>query len=63
MIQFTYNQAMEAIETIKTSEGTSFWLKESLTKALDRDCVKALKDSEVLTAILRTRVNQIQGRL
>lgn len=62
MLNFTYTQAQEATKAIQEGEAVSYWLKDTLERALNRDCVKVLKDSEVLTAILKARLNYIQGK-
>lgn len=40
----------------------SYYLKDALTKALDRDPVDALNDAEALTLALKDRLQSITGR-
>jgi hypothetical protein len=41
----------------------STWLKTALRSALDRDCVDAANDAELLAFVLRERCDQYQARL
>jgi hypothetical protein len=45
---------------VLTDPTASRWLKDSLRSALDRDAVDAVNDAEVLTQILRNRLEAIQ---
>ncbi|KPX32994.1 MULTISPECIES: hypothetical protein [Pseudomonas syringae group] len=40
------------IEAIMESPDTSYWLKDTLTSALKRDCIDAAGDAEILFQIL-----------
>lgn len=46
-----------SIEEILADPSVSFWLKDALRSALDRDPVDAWKDTDLLTVILRERVD------
>src|SRR5262245_6158043 len=47
--------APKADEVLK-DPSASHWLKDALQSAIQRDCLDALRDAEVLTAILRARL-------
>lgn len=47
------------IADIRHSPAASFWLKEALERALQRDCVDACHDAERLAAVLRARCEEI----
>jgi hypothetical protein len=49
----------DAITKMQTSPGTSYWLKDALNKALNRDCVDACHDAEALAAVLRARCDDL----
>lgn len=49
----------DEIRQILSGPGTSHWLKNALTTALDRDPVDAVNDAELLTLILVHRVDKI----
>jgi hypothetical protein len=51
-----------AVSTILHSPATSYWLKDALAKALNRDCVDACHDAELLAEVLRARVDMFQSR-
>lgn len=40
------------------NEATSYWLRDALRTALQRDCVDAVADAEILLDVLRSRANQ-----
>lgn len=61
-MKLSYDMATKHIQAIRQSEGCSYWLKNTLESALDRDCVKALHEVDLIAAILRTRVEYIQGK-
>jgi hypothetical protein len=44
---------------ILSGPGTSHWLKNALTTALDRDPVDAVNDAELLTMVLGHRADKI----
>jgi hypothetical protein len=50
------------IEQVLTDPTASFWLKEALSSALDRDPVDAANDAEVLAQLLGRRCQEILGR-
>lgn len=43
------------IRKVMRSEEASFWLKDSLSTALKRDCVDAANDAEYLAVLLKLR--------
>lgn len=45
----------EEVKQLMADPATSFWLKKSLTTALDRDPVDAFLDAQVLCRIVSTR--------
>lgn len=49
------------MQEILTSPGTSFWLKEALQAALQRDPVDAANDAELLALVLASRRASLQG--
>lgn len=49
-------------EQLLADPSASFWLKESLQKALARDPVDALNDAETLAAVLQVRVDSLLKR-
>lgn len=51
----------DEIRTILSGPGTSTWLKNALTTALDRDPVDAVNDAELLAMVLGHRVDHIQA--
>lgn len=48
---------MPICETILDDPAASFWLKNTLRSALDRDPVDALNDSELLVVALKERLD------
>ncbi|MGH8159244.1 MAG: hypothetical protein ACREPQ_14080 [Rhodanobacter sp.] len=44
---------------ILADPSASFWLKAALTSALERDCVDAANDAELLAEVLAQRANEI----
>jgi len=50
------------IQELLDSPCTSYWLKDALRSALNRDCVDAAADAEVLAAVLTLRAEEILGR-
>ena len=48
-----------ASKQILNGPGTSHWLKNALTTALDRDPVDAVNDAELLAMVLEHRADQI----
>lgn len=48
-------------EDVLADETASFWLKEALQSALERDPVDALNDALVLAAILDTHLRVVFG--
>jgi hypothetical protein len=51
----------DEIRTILSGLGTSTWLKNALTTALDRDPVDAVNDAELLATVLGRRADQIMA--
>ncbi len=51
----------DEIRQILNGPGTSHWLKNALTTALDRDPVDAVNDAELLAIVLRHRHDVIQS--
>lgn len=49
------------IHAILEDPSTSYWLKDALTSALQRDIVDASQDAELLSQILRIRANDALG--
>lgn len=49
----------DEIRQILSEPGTSTWMKEALTTALNRDPVDAAKDAELLAIVLGHRADQI----
>jgi hypothetical protein len=50
------------IEQVLADPAASFWLKEALRSALDRDPVDAANDAEVLAQLLGRRCQEILGQ-
>lgn len=48
----------DEIRQILDGPGTSYWLKNALTAALDRDPVDACNDAELLAMVLGHRADQ-----
>lgn len=44
---------------ISSDHAISYWLRESLLSAIDRDAVDAVKDAEILLEILQLRVSTL----
>jgi hypothetical protein len=51
----------DEIRQILSGPGTSHWLKDALTSALDRDPVDAVNDAELLAMVLGHRADHIQA--
>ena len=49
------------IRAILREPGTSQWMKDALSAALDRDPVDAVNDAELLAIVLRHRAEVIQS--
>jgi hypothetical protein len=47
------------IRTVRSGPGTSQWLKNALTAALNREPVDAVNDAELLAMVLGHRADQI----
>lgn len=45
------------VDLVLSDPSTSFWLRENLCRALDRDPVDALADAEALTQLLHKRLS------
>jgi hypothetical protein len=50
-------QALPTLQQVLDSPSTSNWLKNALRSAIQRDCVDAANDAEVLAALLRRHAN------
>ena len=50
------------IEEALESPAVSFWLKDALGGALERDCVDAWKDAEYLAHLLKLVADDLLGR-
>jgi hypothetical protein len=50
----------DEIKQILNGPGTSHWLKNALTSALDRDPVDAVNDAELLAMVLGHQAGQIK---
>ena len=51
----------DEIRAILREPGTSNWIKNALSAALDRDPVDAVNDAELLAIVLRHRAEVIQS--
>jgi len=49
----------DAVALTLENPACSFWLRDALTQALDRDPVDALADAEQLVSLLRNRLSAI----
>lgn len=49
-------------DQILNDPAASFWLKETLQKALTRDPVDALNDAETLASVLKSRLESLMPR-
>lgn len=49
------------IDDLLSDLSISFWLKNALTSALERDAVDALNDAELLVVVLKNRLDHIFG--
>lgn len=58
----TETGAAPGVHEILASPSTSFWLKDALQGALQRDPVDAANDAEVLAAVLAKRCAALQGK-
>lgn len=53
----------QRIKEILDSPSASYWLKKTLTAALERDCIDAVNDCEVLFEILQMRATEKVAKL
>jgi hypothetical protein len=57
------NDALAALQTrlaeISADQAISYWLRDSVLSAIERDPVDAVKDAEILLEILQLRVSVI----
>lgn len=53
----------ERIKEILASPSASYWLKNALREALERDCIDAVNDCEVLFEILQMRATETVAKL
>ncbi|HJH21194.1 MAG TPA: hypothetical protein K8W20_21085 [Pseudomonas lactis] len=49
----------EEIQAVLSNPETSYWLKSSLENALQRDCVDAANDAELLHDLLASRCDDV----
>ncbi|HSG21509.1 MAG TPA: hypothetical protein VLA64_00975 [Azonexus sp.] len=52
----------EEIERLVSDPGVSFWLRDALLSALQRDPVDAANDAEMLFAVLDKRAIEVRER-
>ncbi len=52
---------LPTVEELLASPGVSYWLKDALKSALNRDCVDASHDAELLAAVLGERTRKFLG--
>ena len=50
---------MITVDELLNNPSVSFWLKDALTTALNRDPVDALNDAELLTEALKNHVEEV----
>lgn len=60
--EMTYQEAVHYRGVVEKSPAVSFWLKEALHKALQRDPVDAYHDASMLAAILKAFVDEALGK-
>jgi hypothetical protein len=53
------SEAKEAILHVLGSRAVSYWLKDALRTALQRDCVDTARDAELLARLLRDYCNAV----
>jgi hypothetical protein len=51
----------DQIRHVIASPDTSFWLKKALAEAMQRDCLDALHDAELLARLLKARFESLLG--
>jgi hypothetical protein len=51
----------DQIRDVIASPETSFWLKHALAEAMERDCLDALCDAELLAHLLKGRFESLTG--
>lgn len=56
---FQITEAPPTVEAVMADPATSFWLKDALQRALQRDPVDAAQDAQVLANILSKRADQL----
>lgn len=49
----------DLVARIEADFAASYWLKDAIRAAMNRDILDALNDAETLVAVLRTRCNEI----
>ena len=54
MIEFTE-------EGLLTDNSISFWLKSQINETKERDLLDALRDAEILTLVLQSRLNKLKN--
>lgn len=52
---------LPTVEEVLSGFSSSHWLKQALQSALNRDCVDAAHDAELLSKILNARADKILG--
>lgn len=61
MVAARLDAPLPTSEELMKSNSTSFWLKGALQSALSRDPCDAAADADLLAAVLRKRIEWIQG--
>lgn len=58
-MQFNLDQAMEHIDAALRAPDVRYWVKTALTDSLNRNCVDAVRDAELLAQLLRDKANAL----
>lgn len=53
------SQNEQLIARILSSPSTSNWLRNAMLSALDRDCVDASRDAQLLATVISTRTDEL----
>jgi hypothetical protein len=48
--------SIPTVQQLLDNSSVSFWLKDALRSALNRDCVDAAHDAELLAKVLKSRL-------
>lgn len=57
-MQSSLDEAMERIDAVLRAPDVRYWVKTALTDSLNRNCVDAARDAELLAQLLRDRANK-----